>query len=44
MMGANATRIREISIQHPQVAVSVLVGNLRQVDRGRGSEIGTFLT
>lgn len=43
LMGANATRIREVSIQHPQVAISVLVDNPLQVDSWRGSEIGIFL-
>jgi D-serine deaminase-like pyridoxal phosphate-dependent protein len=43
LMGANARRIREISIQHPQVAISVLVDDPRHVDVWQGSEIGVFL-
>ena len=43
LMGANARRIREISIQYPQVTISVLVDDAHQVDGWRGSEIGVFL-
>lgn len=42
-MGANARRIQEISIQNPQVAISVLVDAPSQVDSWRGSRIGIFL-
>ncbi|HEY1659934.1 MAG TPA: alanine racemase [Candidatus Sulfotelmatobacter sp.] len=43
VMGANATRIREISAAHPQVAISVLVESAGQLDSWVGSRVGIFL-
>jgi D-serine deaminase-like pyridoxal phosphate-dependent protein len=42
-MGANARRIRDISAEHPEVAISVLVESGGQLDRWVGSGIGIFL-
>jgi D-serine deaminase-like pyridoxal phosphate-dependent protein len=42
-MGANARRVREISIQFPRVRISVLAENEEQVRQWRGTDIGIFL-
>jgi D-serine deaminase-like pyridoxal phosphate-dependent protein len=42
-MGANARRIRDISAEHPQIAISVLVESESQLDNWLGSGIGIFL-
>lgn len=43
VMGANAIRIRQISAEHPQVAISVLVESEGQLDSWVDSGIGIFL-
>jgi D-serine deaminase-like pyridoxal phosphate-dependent protein len=43
MMGANATRVREIAQRFPQVRVSVLAENPGQVRQWSGTGLGIFL-
>jgi D-serine deaminase-like pyridoxal phosphate-dependent protein len=43
VIGANATRIRQIACEFPHVSVSVLVDHPRQVEGWRGSEISIFV-
>jgi D-serine deaminase-like pyridoxal phosphate-dependent protein len=43
VMGANATRIREIAAQNPDIAISVLVESARQLDNWLGTDIGIFI-
>jgi D-serine deaminase-like pyridoxal phosphate-dependent protein len=43
LMGANARRIREIAQQYPEIAVSVLIENVSQVEGWRGSRVGIFV-
>jgi len=43
MMGANATRVREIAQRFPQVRVSVLTENTDQVRQWSGSAVGVFV-
>lgn len=42
-VGANARRVREIADQFPQVHISVLAENEKQVGQWRGSRVGVFL-
>jgi D-serine deaminase-like pyridoxal phosphate-dependent protein len=42
-VGANARRVRDIADQFPQVRISVLAENERQVEQWRGSRVGVFL-
>jgi D-serine deaminase-like pyridoxal phosphate-dependent protein len=42
-MGANARRIRDISAENPQIAISVLVESVGQLDSWVGSKVGIFL-
>jgi D-serine deaminase-like pyridoxal phosphate-dependent protein len=43
LMGANASRVREIKNQHPGVRISVLAENEAQVHQWRGADVGIFL-
>ena len=43
MVGANATRVREIADAHPRVRVSALVENPAQAVAWRGSRVGIFI-
>jgi D-serine deaminase-like pyridoxal phosphate-dependent protein len=43
VMGANATRVREIRQQFPRVSISVLAENEDQLRQWHGSNIGIFL-
>ncbi len=42
-VGANALRVLEIAAQFPQVRLSVLAENERQINQWRGSGVGIFL-
>ncbi len=42
-MGANARRARDIAEQFPQVRISVLAENEKQLQQWRGSRVGIFL-
>jgi len=43
VMGANAIRIRQIAAQNPQVAISVLVESVYQLESWFGTDIGIFI-
>jgi D-serine deaminase-like pyridoxal phosphate-dependent protein len=43
VMGANAIRIRQIAAQNPQVAISVLVESVCQLESWFGTDIGIFI-
>jgi D-serine deaminase-like pyridoxal phosphate-dependent protein len=42
-VAANASRVREIAAQFPQVRISVLAENAEQLQQWRGSSVGIFL-
>ena len=43
MVGANARRVNEIAEAHPQVRISVLAENERQIQQWHGHSVGVFL-
>jgi D-serine deaminase-like pyridoxal phosphate-dependent protein len=43
VIGANATRIQEISHQHPGAAISVLAETRGQIEQWRDADIGVFI-
>jgi D-serine deaminase-like pyridoxal phosphate-dependent protein len=43
MVGANARRVNEIAEAYPQVRISVLAENERQIQQWRGRRVGVFL-
>jgi D-serine deaminase-like pyridoxal phosphate-dependent protein len=42
-VGARATRVREIALDHPQIKISALVENVEAIDAWVGSDVGLFI-
>jgi len=43
LIGANAARVREVAMEHSNVAISVLVENESQIEQWRQSPVGIFI-